>query len=113
MFSQKDYRGAAYEAHAALELGPPIDWPTLYSYYGNVGTYTGQLRALESFVRENPKGPEGHFLLGYQYTMIGKQVAAKNELAQTVSITPADKLAENLMNHLSTEQAAIPKPFRR
>ena len=40
LFALKDYRGAAIEAHAALALGPPIDWPTLYAYYGNADTYT-------------------------------------------------------------------------
>ena len=101
LFALKDYRSAALEAHAALALGPPIDWPTLYAYYGNAETYTGQLRALETFVRDNPKKPEGHFLLGYQYTMMGSKDAAKRELAETVAITPADKLAEHLMKQLN------------
>ena len=59
LFALKDYRGAAIEAHAALALGPPIDWPTLYTYYGNADTYTAQLRALEGFVRDNPKAAAG------------------------------------------------------
>ncbi len=100
MFAQKEYRGAANEAHAALELGPPIDWQTLYSYYGNADTYTAQLRALEAFVRENPKDPAGHFLLGYQYTMTGSKDAAKKEFAQAVAITPKDKLAEYMTKNI-------------
>ena len=74
LFALKDYRGATMEAHAALTLGPPIDWPTLYSYYENVDTYTNQLRALEKFVHDNPKAPEGHFLLGYQFIMTGTRM---------------------------------------
>jgi tetratricopeptide (TPR) repeat protein len=101
LFALKDYRGAALEAHAALAIGPPVDWPTLYSYYDNVETYTTQLRTLETFVRDNPKRPEGHFLLGYQYIMIGGKDAAKKELAEAVAITPADKLAKHLMEHLN------------
>jgi tetratricopeptide (TPR) repeat protein len=107
LFALKDYRGAAMEAHAALSLGPPIDWPTLFSYYGNVETYTQQLRALEAFVRENPKKAEGHFLLGYQYTMTGvDKDAAKKEVSEAIAITPNDKIAESLSKQLGTEEAA-------
>ena len=60
LFALKDYRGAAIEAHVALELGLVIDWPTLYAFYGNIDAYTSQLRALETYVRDNPKAPEGH-----------------------------------------------------
>jgi tetratricopeptide (TPR) repeat protein len=100
LFALKDYRGAAIEAHAALSLGPPIDWPTLYAYYGSADTYTNQLRALETFVRENPRKPEGQFLLGYHYIMTGNRDAAKKELAGVLAIPPADKLAESLMQQL-------------
>ena len=98
LFALKDYRGAAIEAHAALALGPPIDWPTLYAYYGNADTYTAQLRALEGFVRDKPKAAEGHFLLGYHYIVIGSTDAAKQELAKAVAETPKDQLAERLLN---------------
>ena len=64
LFALKDYRGAALEAHAALSLGPPIDWPTLFAYYGNVETYTKQLRALETYVKDNPKSARGPLPLG-------------------------------------------------
>jgi hypothetical protein len=100
LFALKDYRGAAMEAHAALAVGPPIDWPTLYSYYGNIDTYTNQLRALEKFVQDNPKAPEGHFLLGYQFVMLGHKDAAKKQLDQAVALTPRDKLAERMIKRL-------------
>ena len=101
LFAMKDYRGAAMEAHAALAMGPPVDWATLYSYYGNVQTYTDQLRALEAYVHENPKAPEGHFLLAYQYTMMGSTDAAKKAIAEAVALAPGDKLAESLMKQLN------------
>ncbi|MHB1034399.1 MAG: tetratricopeptide repeat protein [Pirellulales bacterium] len=101
LFAQKDYRGAAMESHAALSLAPPIDWATLYQYYGNEETYAGQLRALENFVQENPKEAEGHFLLAYHYIMTDHKDAAKRELAAAVAITPADQLAERLIKQLS------------
>jgi hypothetical protein len=100
LFALKDYRGAAMEAHAALALGPPIDWPTLYSYYENVDTYTNQLRALEKFVQDNPKAPEGHFLLGYQFVMMGHKDAAKKQLDQAVTLAPRDKLAQRIIKRL-------------
>jgi tetratricopeptide (TPR) repeat protein len=121
LFALKDYRGAAAEAHAALALGPPIDWPTLYGYYGNVDTYTEQLRALEAFVRDNPKKPEGRFLLAHQYLMVGDNGAAKTQFAEALSITPSDKLAEQLMKRISgegnvpqsdTTLARVPRPLQ-
>jgi protein involved in temperature-dependent protein secretion len=96
----KDYRSAAMEAHAALALGPPIDWSTLYAYYDNAETYTDQLRALEAFVRSNPKKAEGPFLLGYHYIMIGSKDYAKKQLTAALAMTPTDKLAEKLVEQL-------------
>jgi hypothetical protein len=103
LFAQKDYRGAAAEAHIALANSPPIDWPTLLSYYGNVETYTQQLRALEAFTQENPKKPEGRFLLGYHYIMTGHKDAAKKELVAAKAIVPDDKLAESLVKQLDSK----------
>lgn len=100
LFALKDYRGAAMEAHAALALGPPIDWPTLYSYYENVDTYTNQLRALEKFVQDNPKAPEGHFLLGYHFVMTGHKDAAKKQLDAAIALVPRDRLAQNMIKRL-------------
>jgi hypothetical protein len=100
LFALKDYRGAAIEAHAALSIGPPIDWPTLYSYYDNVDTYTSQLRALEAFVRANPKAAEGHFLLACHYIMTGSKDAAKTELSEVITLAPKDKLAEQILKQL-------------
>ena len=100
LLAAKDYRGAAMEAHAALALGPPVDWPTLYSYYENVDTYTAQLRALEKFVRDNPKAPEGHFLLGYHFLMTRNKDAAKKELDQAIALAPQDKLAQEMLKRL-------------
>ncbi len=100
LFALKDYRGAAMEAHAALTLGPVIDWPTLYAFYGNVDTYTGQLRALGAFVTDNPKAPEGRFLLAYHFLMTGHKDAAKKELTEVLALAPGDKLAEELLKQL-------------
>ena len=55
------------------------DWPKLYGIYGNVDTYTRQLRALERFVAKTPSANEGRFLLGFQYAMLGHQAAARSQ----------------------------------
>ena len=106
LFASKDYRGAASEAHAALALGPPIDWPALSRHYENAKTYADQLRALETYVQMNPRAAEGRFLLADHYMMTGNKDAAIRQLAETVAINPADKLAGNLMNQLNRSETA-------
>jgi tetratricopeptide (TPR) repeat protein len=100
LFALKDYRGAAIEAHAAVGLGRPGDWPTISRYYGNADTYTKQFRDLEKFVRENPKSAEGHFLLGYHDLLTGNKEAAKKHLAEAVKLTPQDELAAQMLKKL-------------
>ena len=67
-------------------MGPPADWDTLYGYYGNLGTYTEQLRALEKYSHENPKSAAAHFERAYQYMMMGHGDAAKDQLAEVVKL---------------------------
>jgi tetratricopeptide (TPR) repeat protein len=97
MFAQGDYRGAAMEAHAVANLGKIPDWNTLFQFYGNVDTYTTQLRALEEFVSENPSSPEGRFLLGFQYLIEGHRDAAQSQLLQAVNLAPQDRVAAELL----------------
>ncbi len=105
-----DYRGAATEAHAALVLGPAIDWPTLFGYYGDAEKYTTQLRALEKYVGDNSTSAPARFLLGYQYLLTGNRDDAKKQLAEAVKLTPKDKLAEYLVKRLEAGQPIIPPP---
>jgi tetratricopeptide (TPR) repeat protein len=105
-----DYRGAALEAHAALTLGPPSDWSELYSYYGNEGTYTTQLRALEKYSQDNRTSPEGHFLRAYQYLMMGHKDAFKGQMEQASKLAPKDKLAAELLKKFSENSAPTSTP---
>ena len=57
LFAAGQYRPAAMEAHAVAALGELPDWPTVYAIYGNVETYTRQVRALEKFRAQNPLPP--------------------------------------------------------
>ena len=81
-------------------LGKPPDWPKLYNFYGKVEPYTEQLRALEKYVGNNPKAPEGRFLLGFQYLMAGHRDAAKNEFLHALKLVPKDKLAAQLLTQV-------------
>jgi hypothetical protein len=111
MFAEGDYRGAALEAHAALSLGPAPDWSTTYRYYGNaIANYTPQLRALEAFVREHPGEANAHFLLGYEYLMLGHPEAAKTQFATSATLAPQDELARRMIEQLGgAAQATTPQ----
>jgi hypothetical protein len=110
LMALNDYRGAAMEAHAALALGAPSDWPTLFAVYGNEQTYTDQLRALERFVRENPNRADAHFLLGYQYLMTGNRDEARNQFADATRLTPEDQLARRFLGELGGQVPSQPTP---
>jgi tetratricopeptide (TPR) repeat protein len=98
MFALGDYRGAAIEAHAAISLGPVGNWAGIQSYYNNPGTYSTQLRALESYVIGHPTAADAHFLLGYQYLMLSHTDAAKYQFQSARQLTPDDALAVKLAN---------------
>lgn len=96
MFALGDYRGAAIEAHAAISLGPIGNWARLHADYNNPDTYRTQLRALEGYVTSHPKAANAHFLLGYQYLMLGHADAAKYQFQTARRLTPDDALAAKL-----------------
>ncbi len=64
LFASGEYRGAATEAHAALALGAPSDWPHLFAYYNDADRYTNQLRKLEKTVADVPKSCPGNSCWG-------------------------------------------------
>ena len=105
LFALGDYRGAAIESHAVAAIGSIPTWPTVYGFYNDVDRYTTQLRALEKFVQEHPKSPEGRFLLGFQYAAAGHSDAAKNEFLEAVTLAPRDRLAAQL---LTKEGGTVP-----
>jgi tetratricopeptide (TPR) repeat protein len=96
-FARGDDRAASGEAHAALALGPPADWNTVYAYYGNVDTYTTQLRDLEKYCKDNPAAADAHFVLAYQYLLTGHTNKAVQQLDDVVKLSPQDKLAADLL----------------
>ncbi len=97
LFALGEYPAAAAQAHFALALGPPTDWASIFGYYGDVATYTKQLRALEKYSGDNPQSVEGHFLLGYHYLITGYTKPALKELQEVVKLAPNDKLTAALV----------------
>ena len=108
LFALGNYSAAASEAHAAMAMGPIATWADLYGYYDNEAAYTTQLRALEKASTDQPKSAADHFLLGYQYLMIGAKPDAQSEFADAVNLTPKDKLAEHYLAELKANQPLTP-----
>ncbi len=109
-FALGDYQAAAATAHAALAMGPPADWSTLFGYYGDAATYTKQLRALEKYSNENDSAADAHFLLGYQYLMTGYPKDAGKEFGEAANLQPQDTLAAELAKQYGGEAAAPAPP---
>jgi hypothetical protein len=102
--ANKDYRTAATEAHAVIALGGVPSWSQVYGIYQNVDAYTSQMRALEDYVKANPKSAEGQFLLGVQYMTTGYSSEAHDHLALASQLTPKDKIAQDLVKGAGGEQ---------
>jgi tetratricopeptide (TPR) repeat protein len=110
LFALQNYREAAAAAYAVLSAGPGWDWTTLSGLYGNVADYTTQLRALESFVKKNPKSSDGHFLLAYHYLTLGHPDVAQTELRQVDKLTPDDRLVKQLLAISTKPDDDVPTP---
>jgi tetratricopeptide (TPR) repeat protein len=112
LFALQKYRESAAAAYAVLSAGPGWDWTTLSSLYGNVADYTTQLRALESFVKQNPNSSDGHFLLAYHYLTAGHADAAHRQLLDVDKLTPNDRLVAQLLTLTAKpdEKGRVPTP---
>jgi hypothetical protein len=105
LFALGVYRQAAIEAHAARALGPALHWETLTSYYGDISTYTPQLRALEKYIADHPNAADARFLLAHQYEMLGHTKNALQNYEAALKLVPADKLAAKLVKDLGGQAA--------
>jgi tetratricopeptide (TPR) repeat protein len=108
LFAQGSYQPAAAAIHSLLAVGPGWDWATLSSMYPNVAVYTGQLRKLESFVRNQPQNGAARFLLAYQYLSSGNVDSAENQLAQVVKLVPNDRVAADMLKMASASRDGRP-----
>ncbi|HEX3152307.1 MAG TPA: tetratricopeptide repeat protein [Gemmataceae bacterium] len=101
LFAQGKYKDAAAGLYAVLAAGPGWDWETMKILYPTEAAYTEQLRALEEFVKTNPKEGYGHFLLAYQYLVLGQKDSAVQELKEVSKLQPDDKLSAALVKALT------------
>lgn len=106
LFANQDYRQAAATIHAALSNGPGWDWTTMSSLYNNIDTYTGQLRMLQTFVKNHADDGAAHFLLGYHYLVAGNSESAAEEFQQVVKLVPNDSLAAQILKMVSHSAGA-------
>jgi uncharacterized protein (TIGR03066 family) len=97
LFAQGKYDEAAAGLYSVLSVGPGWDWTTLVSLYPNVETYTRQLRALESNVKQNPDAAAARFVLAYHYLTAGSKDAAVAQLKILYQKTPQDPLVKELL----------------
>ena len=109
LFAMGEYRDSAATLYAVLSVGPGWDWTTMIGLYPDVDTYTKQLRALESYVGDNPDDNAGLLLLSYQYITAGHDDAAATELKRLVQLTPTDPVAIQLLLSVDPE-AKLPDP---
>jgi tetratricopeptide (TPR) repeat protein len=103
LFAQKKYKDAAAGTYAVLSVGPGMNWATMSGLYPDTDTYQSQLRALEAYVRENPKASDGRFLLSYHYLVLGYTEQAVRQLESFSRLVPGDKLAPELVKAFTQE----------
>ena len=96
-FALGKFEDGSTAAHAALHHGPHWKWKRLKGHYEKTAVYTGQLRALEKFVREHSSSAEARFLLAYHYLMLGHADAARSHLKRVAKQKPDDKLVRQLL----------------
>jgi tetratricopeptide (TPR) repeat protein len=99
-FALQRYDEASVSLYAVLSVEPGWDWPTLIGLYPDVETYTAQLRALESYVSQNPQSAPARFMLAYQYLTEGHADAAAAQLEQVARLQPKDTLSAKILASL-------------
>jgi tetratricopeptide (TPR) repeat protein len=106
LFALKQYDQAAATLYAVLSAGPGWDWTTLIGLYPSAEVYTQQLRALEAFVKANPRSASARFVLAYHYLTQGHTDAAVAQLKDVVALQPGDRLAAQLIRQFDPAQTA-------
>jgi tetratricopeptide (TPR) repeat protein len=104
-FALGRYGDSTGTLYAVLAAGPGWNWDTMASLYPDTDTYTKQLRALEQYVKDNPKKSDGHFLLAYHYLVLDQKDAAAEEFTIAAQLQPKDRLSASLASALTTKPA--------
>jgi uncharacterized protein (TIGR03066 family) len=69
----------------------------MISLYPNVDAYTKQLRALETYVKQNPDAADARFVLAYHYLTQGNNDAAAGQFKKLYDKTPQDVVIKELL----------------
>ncbi len=93
--------------NALLAVAPGMDWATMSGLYGDVDTYTRQLRQLESHVKSRPDDVSARFVLAYHYLVAGHTDDAIEELKVVVEKQPADVVAKRMYDALRPAEPAV------
>ena len=101
LFARGEDARAAAALHAVLAVTTGMDWTTLSGLYPDVGTYTGQLRALEGRCRRDTKAAASRFVLAYHYLVAGHNDAARTQLKAVLALEPGDRVARRLLASLT------------
>jgi tetratricopeptide (TPR) repeat protein len=109
-FAQGKYEQAAASLYAVLSVRPGWDWTTLSGMYPDVDTYTGQLRALEGYVRSNPASAHARFVLAYQYLAQGHDPQAITQLKEVVKLQPGDTISAQIIAAFQPSGGTTPPP---
>jgi Tetratricopeptide repeat len=110
LFAQGKYKEAAAGLYAVLAAGPGWNWETMSALYGDTAEYSKQLRALEGATKTDTEGST-HFLLAYQYLVLGDKDAAVTQLKETTRLQPNDKLSAELVKALTGKGGVTPPPI--
>ncbi len=95
-FANQNYDAAAADAYDALLLGNTWDWQTVYNLYRSVDRYQVQLRQLEAASKADASLSK-HFLLGYQYLVLGHLARGQRELEKALQFDPEEQLVLQLV----------------
>ena len=106
LFAQGDYKHAAETLYAVLAVGPGWDWTTLSGLYGEIKSYTAQLRKLETYVESHDGDAAGHFVLGYHYVTCNHKEAAAGQFKAALKLNPNDAVSKQMLEMLG----ATPPP---
>ena len=110
LYALGKYKDSATALHPVLAVGPGWDWTTMRSLYPDIDTYTKQMRALENYVGDNPKAPDGHFLLAYHYLTLGHADHAAKELQQVQKLVPNDTVSAQMLHMLGKSSSPPQAP---
>ena len=74
--------------------------------YASNATYSEQLRALEQYVKANPKSAEARFVLAYHYLTCGHTEPAQKQYQEVLKLQPNDQLSAQLLSLVGGDGAA-------